>query len=668
MQASLSNKLPFHLFSHHRDSLKSSTYRNHITTSPLSQEKMTVTMESNGTQAIAIEDPNLRHLPKIADKIRHREAEGRPFFSVEYFPPKTEQGVSNLYHRAERMTAAEPLFCDVTWGAGGSTSALTLELSGNIQQYLGVDVMMHLTCTNMPAGKVLEGLEGAKSSGLRNILALRGDPPAGKEWTKCEDGFEHGTDLVRFIRANYGDYFGICVAGYPEGHPAGFLDGKLSMDQEMEYLKEKVDAGADFIITQMFYDVDCFLKFVQRCRQDGINIPILPGILPIQNYTGFKRMTGFCRTKVPQAILDAMEPIKDDDVAVKQFGIRLGVDMCRRILKSGMSPGIHFYTLNLEKSVMGIIDQLDLIPQTESIRSLPWRPATVDKRRQENVRPIFWANRPKSYLDRTSTWDDYPNGRWGDNRSPAYGNLGEYHLLGGAGWASAKQRDEAAARYGELKSFDDVVEVFVRFQKHELNRLPWSETEELATETSVISAPLTWLNKNEFLTINSQPRVNAAPSSDVTVGWGSPGGYVYQKAYVEFFAKAEKVDALFEIVKEYPSLTIYAATNGSDELKTNAKSKTTCAVTWGVFPNQEIIQPTIVDPQSFKVWKNEAFAVWEEVWADLYSQESASRAVLKDLRETLYLVNVVDNDYVGGDIFSIFKRVIRGNKGMVAKN
>lgn len=603
-------------------------------------------------------DPNLRHLPKIADKILHRQSEGRPFFSFEYFPPKTEQGVINLYQRVERMTAAEPLFCDVTWGAGGSTSDLTLDLSGNIQKYLGVDVMMHLTCTNMPSGNVLDGLEGAKARGIRNILALRGDPPAGKEWTKCEDGFEHGTDLVRFIRANYGDYFGICVAGYPEGHPAGFLDGKMTFDQEMVHLKEKVDAGADFIITQMFYDVDCFLKFVRRCRDEGITIPILPGILPIQNYTGFKRMTGFCKTKVPKAIHDAMEPIKDDDVAVKQFGVRLGVDMCRRILKSGLSPGIHFYTLNLEKSVMAIIDQLDLIPQTESIRSLPWRPATVDKRRQENVRPIFWANRPKSYLDRTSTWDDYPNGRWGDNRSPAYGNLGEYHLLGGCGWSSAAHRKEAASRYGELKAFEDVVDVFTRFQKGDLKRLPWSESEELANETTVISAPLVWLNKNGLLTINSQPRVNAAPSSDVTVGWGSPGGYVYQKAYVEFFAKPETVDALFEVAKDVPSLTIYAATADSDELRTNSKAQTTCAVTWGVFPNREIVQPTIVDPQSFTAWKSEAFAVWENVWADLYPEDSPSRKVLKGLRDTLYLVNVVDNDFVGGDIFAIFKTVL----------
>lgn len=602
-------------------------------------------------------DPNLRNIPKIADKIRAREAENRPFFSFEYFPPKTPKGVSNLYKRVERMASIEPLFCDVTWGAGGSTSDLTLELSGNIQKYLGVDVMMHLTCTNMPAGNVLNGLEGAKAHGIHNILALRGDPPAGKEWTKCEDGFEHGTDLVSFIRANYGDYFNICVAGYPEGHPAGYLEGKMSYADEMAYLKEKVDAGSDFIITQMFYDVDAFLEFVKRCRDDGITVPILPGILPIQNYRGFQKMTDFCKTKVPQAIRDAMEPIKDDDAAVKEFGIRLGVDMCRRILKSGLCPGIHFYTLNLENSVMGIIDKLNLIPQTESIRSLPWRPATVDKRRKEEVRPIFWANRPKSYLDRTRSWDDYPNGRWGDVESPAYGSLVDYHLLGGGGWASAEVRKEAASRYGDVTSFENVVDIFTRFQKGELTRLPWSESEELATETSVISTPLVWMNRNGLLTINSQPRVNAAPSSDVTVGWGSPGGYVYQKAYVEFFATKTQVDALFEAAKDYPSLTIYSATAANDELRSTATGRTTCAVTWGVFPDYEIVQPTVVDADSFLVWKNEAFDVWTNVWAEMYDEGNPSRAFMKEMRESLCLVNVVDNDYVGGDIFAIFKKL-----------
>ena len=605
-------------------------------------------------------DRNLRKMPLIVNKIAAKQTLGEPFFSFEYFPPKTQGGVSNLYERVARMALVEPLFVDVTWGAGGTTSDLTLDLSGNLQEYLGVDCMMHLTCTNMPEGKVVEGLETAKKRGIRNILALRGDPPLGQEWQACADGFEHATDLVRFIRSNYGDYFGICVAGYPEGHPSGYLDGKMTYEEEMQHLKEKMDAGADFIITQMFYDVDCFLKFVKDCRDIGINCPVIPGILPIQNYNGFKKMTGFCKTRIPPNVNEAIEAIKDDDSAVKEFGIRLGVDMCNRILKSGAVPGIHFYSLNLEKSVLAIVDRLDLVPRAEAIRSLPWRPATTDKRRSEDVRPIFWANRPCSYLGRTSGWDDYPNGRWGDSRSPAYGDLSDHHLVGGAGWKSAAYRKAAAENLGEVSDFDDIKNVFVRFQRGEIKRLPWSESDELKRETSIISEQLEWLNRSGLLTINSQPRVNGVPSTDPALGWGSKGGFVYQKAYVEFFAKRSVVDALFDVIERglAPSLTVHAADAKSDKLRRNVREDTTCAVTWGVFPDCEIIQPTVVDAQSFLAWKTEAFGVWTDVWGRLYEEGSKSVELLAQMKDELMLVNVVDNNFVNGDIFEVFKSVL----------
>jgi len=603
-------------------------------------------------------DVNLRDTARIDEKIRAREAEGRTFFSFEYFPPKTSSGVDNLYERINRMAAAEPLFCDMTWGAGGSTSDLTLELSGNIQKYVGLDVMMHLTCTNMPVEKVTEGLEGAKERGIRNILALRGDPPAGQEWQKCEGGFAHASDLVKFVRESYGDYFSIGVAGYPEGHPAGLLEGKLTYEQEMEFLKEKIDLGADFIITQMFYDVDLFLKFVKDCRACGINVPILPGILPIQNYAGFKRMTGFCKTHVPDYVAEALEPIKEDDASVKRYGIKLAVQMCRRILESGLVPGIHFYSLNLEKSVMAILNELGLVAQHEAIRSLPWRPATLDKRRSEDVRPIFWANRPKSYLDRTAEWDEFPNGRWGDSRSPAYGDLSDYHLMG-TGFNTPEARSSYAESIGEVNTISDINDVFVRFCKGELTRLPWVESETLANETRMILGPLMWLNQNGLWTINSQPRVNGAPSSDHTFGWGGPGGFVYQKAYVEFFVNPQTVDALFEAAKNHPSLTIYAVTRNAKEVRCNERRPRTNAVTWGVFPNREIVQPTVVDPVSFLAWRDEAFDLWGTFWANLYPEGSKSRGLLNEVRDTYSLVNIVDNDFVSGDIFKIFGSVIK---------
>jgi methylenetetrahydrofolate reductase (NADPH) len=268
---------------------------------------------------------------------------------------------------------------------------------------------MHLTCTGLTREKVKEVLDQCKDAGVRNILALRGDPPQGShEWAPVEGGFHYARDLVKFIRENYGDYFCISVAGFPEGH----VDSVFTYEEDLKHLKAKVDAGADLIITQLFYDVESFLKFERDCRAIGITVPIIPGIMAIQSYKGFVRMTSYCKIRVPDFVKDALEPIKDDDEAVKNYGVELGIQMCNQLLGSGR--GIHFYTLNLERSVKRILEGLGL--SNAAHRTLPWRPSVEPKRKAEVVRPIFWANRPKSYLARTESWDDFPNGRWGDAR------------------------------------------------------------------------------------------------------------------------------------------------------------------------------------------------------------------------------------------------------------
>ena len=213
---------------------------------------------------------------KIIEKIKDAQSRKSPFFSLEFFPPKTEAGVENLYLRIERMVSFQPIFVDVTWGAGGSTRELTTAISVYTQKYFGTDVLMHLTCTNMTKIQMRDALNIAKDSGIKNILALRGDPPKGAQfWEPINDGFLHAIDLVRFIKQEYGDYFGIAVAGFPEGHPQTQDDAVA----DIRYLKEKIDAGADFILTQFFYDTNVFLNFVQRCRDAGITCPIIPGIL-----------------------------------------------------------------------------------------------------------------------------------------------------------------------------------------------------------------------------------------------------------------------------------------------------------------------------------------------------------------------------------------------------
>lgn len=209
----------------------------------------------------------------------------RTFYSYEYFPAKTEAGMENLLERIERMGTTNPLWVDVTWNAGGVTSDITLDLCSHIQNYSGLDVLMHLTCTFMTRVQVEEALDKARDLGIRNILALRGDPPRGAtDWVRTEGGFNYATDLVKFIREKYGDFFCIIVAGYPEVH----LEA-TSREDDLKHLKEKVDAGADAIITQLFYDTDIFFKWVDDCRAIGIEIPIIPGLMPILGYDRFHR-------------------------------------------------------------------------------------------------------------------------------------------------------------------------------------------------------------------------------------------------------------------------------------------------------------------------------------------------------------------------------------------
>ena len=466
----------------------------------------------------------------------------------------------------------------------------------------------------MHVEKIDNALKSVKEYGLQNILALRGDPPKGEDnFTAAVGGFGSALDLVKHIRKEYGDYFGITVAGYPEAHPDVIVEDKEQMEKnyrsDLEYLKKKVDAGADVIVTQLFYDVDTFLKFVSDCREIGINVPILPGIMPIQTYNGFKRMTGFCKTYVPSEVSDALEPIKDNEEAVKSYGIHLGTEMCKKILASGLVPGLHMYSLNLEKAVVSILTNLGLITETKVYRELPWRPSTNVKRQKEDVRPIFWANRPKSYLSRTSDWDSFPSGRWGDSRSPAYGTLSDYQFMR----PHVKKASSKLSMWGEkLTTEEDIFATFAAYCSGSVALLPWTEMEMLSKESSPISEELVRLNKAGYLTINSQPSVNGFPSSHRVHGWGPKGGIVYQKAYVEFFCSADKLDALIEKIdmnngggsdsngsngtEKHVNNITYIAVNAKGETKSNSDGKGVTAVTWGVFPGREILQPTVVDP------------------------------------------------------------------------
>lgn len=565
----------------------------------------------------------------IREMLEEAERSGQPSFSFEYFPPKTAQGVQNLYDRMERMFTLGPKFIDITWGAGGHIAELTNEMVIQAQTLLGMESCMHLTCTDMGLERVNNALRSAYKAGCTNILALRGDPPRDKEkWEVTDGGFNYAKDLVAHIRNTYGNHFDIGVAGYPEG-----CDDNKDEDLLLQHLKEKVDMGATFIVTQMFYDADNFLRWVRRVRETGITIPILPGIMPVATYASFLRRASHMGCKIPPEWMAAIEPVKNDDLAVREIGKRLVADLCRKLLASKEIHHLHFYTMNLATATSMVLQDLDWLPSANRPlkQALPWKQSLGLGRRHEDVRPVFWRNRNKSYVLRTQEWDEFPNGRWGDSRSPAFGELDTYGIrLPGTSEQNRK-------KWGEPKSIRDVANLFVSYLENRLENLPWSESP-LTAEGEVIREELVALNQRGLITINSQPAVNGVKSSHPIHGWGPSNGYVYQKSYLELLVPPAVYSDIIERIKRHPDITYYAVTmNGT--LETNAPSEGPNAVTWGVFPGKEIVQPTIVESISFLAWKDEAFRLGLD-WAYCFDSRSPSRALIEGMMNNWYLINI----------------------------
>ena len=289
--------------------------------------------------------------------------------------------------------------------------------------------------------------------------------------------------------------------------------------------------------------------------------------------------------------------------------------------------------MNLAQATKMVLEELGLTSAngTPTTKPLPWRQSLGLKRREEDVRPIFWKNRNKSYVVRTQDWDEFPNGRWGDARSPAFGELDAYGLgLQGTNEQNIK-------RWGEPRSIRDVANVFIRFLTNEVTSLPWSESP-ITKESDEIKDELIDLNRRGFLTINSQPAVNGVKSSHPVYGWGPQGGYVYQKAYLELLVSPALIAQLLSRIENREDIHYYAI-NKDGNLRTNAPSTGPNAVTWGVFPGKEIVQPTIVEQISFLAWKDEAFRLGLD-WANCHSQSSPSRHLITDIMNNWYLVNI----------------------------
>ncbi|KAL2157610.1 hypothetical protein VTH06DRAFT_5989 [Thermothelomyces fergusii] len=671
-------------------------------------------------------------MEKITDKIAALPP-GQHYFSLEFFPPKTAMGFANLRGRLDRMARAlRPLFVNVTWGAGGSTADKSLELAEICQRELGLTTCLHLTCTNMSRQLIDKALDDAKALGIRNILALRGDPPRRAEYLDAnepepegEEEFSWAVDLVRYIRKTHGDYFCIGVAAYPEGHADESHPLEQSLEHDLPYLVEKTQAGADFIMTQLFFDIEAYRHFEETLRghPSGAfkDIPILPGLMPIQSYQMIKRVTKLSHARIPEPLMARLDAVRNDDEKVKEVGVDILCELVEQIkeIKSrtgaGGPRGFHFYTLNLEKAVSFVVERTGLItpitpdeadgvgvdrnplpdmrllginghapepPSHEprpprrkpSIGSDPRDRVIVQERSASHpdweatpleagvpAEPInsrantLAISEGEGVLGREATWDDFPNGRWGDARSPAYGQIDGYGVSLHVTVAQARQL------WGTPTTAGDVSDIFLRHLRGELPTIPWSE-ESLSPETDTIRDRLVALNAKGWWTLASQPAVNGLRSADPVFGWGPENGFVFQKAFVEFFLPSADWAALEQRLKrpEARDAVCFYATNAAGDFVSSdtappaaggqrqRREPSTNAVTWGVFPGKEIVTPTIIEEVSFRAWSEEAFGIWRE-WAKIYPRRSDSARFLESVRADVWLVNIIHHDYVDPD-------------------
>ncbi|MBJ7347798.1 MAG: methylenetetrahydrofolate reductase [NAD(P)H], partial [Thermoleophilaceae bacterium] len=288
---------------------------------------------------------------RIDKLIEQLSSEGKPLFSFEFFPPKTEEGEQKLYDTISKLQDLQPAYVSVTYGAGGSTRERTIEIVKRVKRETGIEPMAHFTCVGATVEELREVLDQMAEAGIENILALRGDPPQGEvTFTRTEGGFGYADELTALVANDY-DF---CVGGacYPEGHPES-----PDLESDIAHLKLKVQAGATFLVTQMFFDNDFYFDFVERARTAGITVPIVPGIMPIGSLEQIKRFTQMCGASIPARLLEQLEARADDPEAVQELGVAYATLQCADLLARG-APGIHFFTLNQSPATRAILSSL----------------------------------------------------------------------------------------------------------------------------------------------------------------------------------------------------------------------------------------------------------------------------------------------------------------------
>jgi len=291
-------------------------------------------------------------------KISQLLKDNRRSISFEFFPPKTQEGEETLFKTIKELEFINPTFVSVTYGAGGTTRERTIRVVKRIHTETSLTVMAHQTCIGHTKNEIKEILEQYKNIGVQNVLALRGDIPQGQEesFVFPPDGCRYASELVEFIRSSFGDWFSIGVAAYPEGHPES-----PDLDTDLKFFKRKVDAGAEFAITQMFFDNRYFYNFMDRLHKIGVGIPVIPGIMPITNFKQIKKFADMCGATIPRSLIEKLQPVADKPEEVEKIGIEFAIKQCEDLLKNGVK-GLHFYTLNKSKATIKIYQQIkDLI-------------------------------------------------------------------------------------------------------------------------------------------------------------------------------------------------------------------------------------------------------------------------------------------------------------------
>lgn len=286
-------------------------------------------------------------------KIRNRLNPSRPCFSFEFFPPKTDEGERNLFSALEAMRHLDPAFVSVTWGAGGSTRDKTIDIVSRIRETHGLEAMAHFTCVGATVEELHAALRQMESAGIDNVLALRGDPPQGSDqFVATEGGLSYGSELTALVAEGYG----FCVVGacYPEVHPEAH-----DAAENLEHAKAKVAAGTRVLITQLFFDNTAYFDFVDAARGAGIDVPIVPGIMPITDAAQIKRFVSMCGARIPEQLLEQLDVRAEDPEAVRELGVSYATLQCADLLRRG-APGIHFYTLNRSPATRAILSALRL--------------------------------------------------------------------------------------------------------------------------------------------------------------------------------------------------------------------------------------------------------------------------------------------------------------------